>query len=770
MSKATKEIEKKLEYIGLDLEKIPSCLTKKENIKFRASRNYDDTRYKVYKYIDIRDVEIFITPSDRMEDLNQKFKKADYLVNYMKASNKKEIEEIEKYTIFLELLNKLDLEKLVELEKKQKNRAKEIPYEVKYKENFIWQIFYSVESDKYFMLFPSKETNVESLFYIIKKKIQAQKSRRKELLYVPISQADYSSNLLKKSEIADLENYLWLFTKSWPSIYEVQDKDKNVSLQILGQTEVYEKIKSDYKIKLEDKEQALKYYKLVKALFILQSEMQQEYNFKMYISEDGGLEFLCGFKTIDYENLSEFVKQEFLKNKTEFEKISIEILFETEKLELLNKTIKTQNEEYMVKERQIVTFLECKKSFLGKMKYFFQGKKSNKKLTKKTSEEKIKEFIENEQEEIKVEEETIETKEFYTIEDLLNLGNRLEQKRTKYKNIQMDIKAAENKKENLQRKIRNATLYINEIESHKKSIFDFWKYANKDEVALLTESEEQEKNKEQEKLKKVFNYEEDIEAFGEKIDEMQRNVFSKSECDAIFAIRADKNSFKLLDKEVEKKDITLLERNLKLLKQEYEKNIENLESKDFDIFGNVIEDKTKIKVLNNKKHREIEREKYEVLNIDLNTNIEEYHKTIENYLVLLKEIYGKIVSIYDMPVYAKGLKQGDEKGFVICNMNPKEVINNIEGTEGKLFRFNIKEEMPIIYYSNIMFFDNKNQTLPIGMDISNEVLLNVGKFELKLISRKDFRINKIINELENEIKMVHLYEYSLEIKKSNDKK
>ena len=51
-------------------------------------------------------------------------------------------------------------------------------------------------------------------------------------------------------------------------------------------------------------------------------------------------------------------------------------------------------------------------------------------------------------------------------------------------------------KEIIKRKIKNATAYINEIESHKKSIFDFWKYTSKDEVNLLNESEQLNEKKE----------------------------------------------------------------------------------------------------------------------------------------------------------------------------------------------------------------------------------------------------------------------------------
>ena len=36
--------------------------------------------------------------------------------------------------------------------------------------------------------------------------------------------------------------------------------------------------------------------------------------------------------------------------------------------------------------------------------------------------------------------------------------------------------------------------YIDEINKHKKSIFEFWKYSNKDAVASLDEGEEEEFN------------------------------------------------------------------------------------------------------------------------------------------------------------------------------------------------------------------------------------------------------------------------------------
>ena len=49
-----------------------------------------------------------------------------------------------------------------------------------------------------------------------------------------------------------------------------------------------------------------------------------------------------------------------------------------------------------------------------------------------------------------------------------------------------------NKEDNLTKKIENAELYIYEIEKHKKSIFEFWKFTNKDEISTLTQGEQEE--------------------------------------------------------------------------------------------------------------------------------------------------------------------------------------------------------------------------------------------------------------------------------------
>ena len=72
---------------------------------------------------------------------------------------------------------------------------------------------------------------------------QSQK-KKNEKIFVPIRNVEYSNKYLKKSEFEDIENYLWLFTKDWPLIYEVYDKRNKLSIHIVGETEVYHKIKT----------------------------------------------------------------------------------------------------------------------------------------------------------------------------------------------------------------------------------------------------------------------------------------------------------------------------------------------------------------------------------------------------------------------------------------------------------------------------------------------------------------------------------------------
>ena len=757
--KKTEEVfEENLKYIGLDLNKIPAFLKKHESLNFRPSKSYDDSIYKVYKYVNIKEIEILLTPQNRLNDIKEKYKLAKPIYEYMNSENK---ENIEDFTKFIKMVTDMEKTKIEQIEKEQAILNEKIPYEVKYTDNFIWQIYYSDYAKKYFMLVPIEEKDNSALFYLLKEQIAAVRAKKPRYIFVPISHKEYSGDFLTKSEIADIENYLWYFTKEWPNIYEIFDKDNNMFIKIVGTTNIYEKIKTNYSIYLDTKEKSLELYKLLKAMFILSTGAKEEYKFITKINEYGEIEFWNNNIKLEYSKLPDYIKMEYIDK---IEKLKNEEKEQKELKRKLNKfkiVIEDLTQEYLLRQKQIATFLECKKTFFGKVKYFFKKKKEVK-LNKKPEKQNIREDKKD---------DTLaslyELKEQYTIEDLINICTKFEEIKKENSNLLLDLNAIETKKEILSKKNDNAELYIKEIDKHKKSIFEFWKFTSKDEMQTLAEAEIEEEN-EKNKIGKYFDYELDLEELGKKMDELQRRKLSKNETDAIFAIKQVLMSFKEIEEssEDEAKKGKNIEKEFKQLIEEYKNNIEIINSKDFDIFGGLIEDKTKIKIINNTKHREIEKDKYKILNLNLDTNIESYIENLKSYLNLIKEALNKIKTPCDMPVYIVNSKKSIE-GINIFNINPEIALEKeMKSKKANIFyKLNVKENTPAIFYTNIMFYDNFNKTLPIGMNLSTEVLIDINKLDLKYIKEDSFYMNYKLNEYEYGTKKIFVYEYEADLKK-----
>ena len=761
----------KINYIGFELEKVPEFLKEFEPLNYRVPKVYDETTYKVYKYVKIKDIEILITPKDRLDDLSERYKLASPLFTYMKPETN---EDIEKYAYFLKMINQTRISDIENIEKEQKEFEKEIPFDVKFSNNFKWQIFYSDYADKYFMLASTNETDNSPMFYLLKRKIEENKSRRKKegTIFIPISNEEYSEAILKKSEIEDLENYLWYFTKNWPSIYEVTDQERNTFLQIVGDTIIYDKMTSQYRIVLKDKKYAMKKYKLIKALFILAYDLPNEYKFQVKISEDGGIDFYYKDEKIEYDSLAEFLKKESINKIKENDKVKNDTKEIKADIKDLQKQEEEKYQEYLNKEREIVTFLECKKTFVGRIKYFFKGKKSKKGQEvseHSANKDRMKEILNQDKEtSTHYKEEEIESRN-YTVEDIIKIGKELEDNRKENKNSKLDLKALQNKVENLDKKIKNATEYLNEIDEHKKSIFEFWKYANKDESKMLVEGEEQEEVSNRQTLKKTFDYEEDIESLASKIDNQQREKLTHQEQDALFASNFVLDGINIVSKtKLLKSDENKLESLLSELKDDYKKDIDKIEEKDFDIFGNVSEDRTKIKTLKNNKHRESEKDKYKVLNVNLNTEMDTFIEKLKELRKILIDESEKIEVPYDISLYKASNEKIEPEGFDKFSINPFETLNNLEkistSKETYLYKINVPEGTKLVFYSNITFFENNNQTLPLGMDISQEGLINMDLYSLELKNKDEFNINIAKDEFNSFVKKVKVYEYDIKQK------
>ena len=753
----TQEIKNKLEFIGLDLDNIPKTLKLVEDLKFRPNSGFDEKKYRQYRFVSPKEIQILLSPTNRLDDIKEKYSKASPLAEYREPSEIEENEE--KYATFLRMLNEVKIEDIEKIEKEQQAINKKIPFKVRYAGNYLWQVYYDSVTEQYFMIVPTEDKDYSTFFYVLKKQIEKKKAGK---IFVPISNADYSRELLNKTEIQSLENYLWLFTKDWPSIYEVYDKTEKASLQIVGETEVYGKIKSEYKVKLSNKIEATKFFKLVKALFIIQSELPNYYEFETRIDKNGSLEFYYNDKLMKYDELSEVVNDEY-KKLLDIEKEAVENNNSLqEKLKKLKQQSQELELEYLSKEKQISTFLECKKTFFGKVKYFFKysGKKPK---TKEKNKDIKKEEIRIKKEEIK---ENLKVQ--YTLEELIQKGKESAEKENKLKNTKMDINALKLKNRNLIKKIENATAFIEEIDSHKRSIFEFWKYSNKDEVQALEEGEEEPINIKQHS--KVFDYEDDLEEFGENMDQIQRQIFSKEELDAMYLATTDQLNVmnRLKTDTIMMKE---LEQYLKQIKKDLQNEKDITEEDVVDIFGGLSEDTRKITKLANKSHREHPKNKYAILRVTKGMKNAEYKAVLNNVINIIEDGIKKNKLQQNISVY-KWIEEEenlDTNELNVFNINPeKEIENALMDTEsGKvnLYKMNLEKGVNVVAFSNCIYYDNQNKTLPLGMDKDTRILADILDTDITLDSKKVIRVGRLEDESDIAskliIKTINILEYTI---------
>ena len=643
-----------LEYIGLDLDNIPKELINIEPIHFSDFSN--SNTYKVYEYVSVHDLEILLTPLDRTADLRERYKLARPIYSYLQAEDSKA------KRIFNEVLDSASVKEIQKLEELQE-KLKDIPYFVKYDKNYLWQIYYSKEDNKYFMLFPANEGETSVLFYIIKKKLEKEDTK----IFVPINKMDYKGILLNSMQINDIENYIWLFTNEWPNIYEVSNK----YLYVTGHTKINKLFNSYYKNVFEKKEEAEKFYMLLKAMFILTTETNYKYNFETYINEKGNLELkyvndnfeLSNINEKDNEknnlelndgniiittaNLADFVDREVEKQKIRKKNLEEEIKYNEKLLKDLKEYVKKQNYIYVMQEKQIVMFLDCKKSFFKKISYFFKAKKF---VTPKLDDRIEDDLKDNYSKKLE-----IELNGSYTLKELINAFNAANEVEIKARSIRGDIRALKLKKENYSRKIENAKKYIEEIESHKKSIFEFWKFSNKDELPALSEAENAQNND------KNSNKNIDKDFLGVKADSLQREKLSNDEINALYLFYKIPEAFNYINNDEKLKDIL--------------ENLKNKTSK--RSLGNLINEYTSVKKINSKEHRENERNEISILKINEGTSLEEFKDRIRKYKNALDLAYKKIYSLGDMLIYIR--KEDENNEYILGDINPENLIdkNNI---------------------------------------------------------------------------------------------
>ncbi len=812
------KIKSKLEYLGLDLDKLPKAITEFNPIEFNISRINNDRDKRIYKYIDIDEIEILITPHSANASIQEKYNDAKSLNSFF-LEEKINAEKIKEYVNLITLIENLNEKDIEEVEKIQNELKTKPPFFVTYKKSHNWNIYYSEKSKRYFMLVCLNESCFSEFFYLLKMKLALEKARtkketkrknkktkdefeefkenekekdiKKEYIYAPICYLNYSEKFLSNHSTMEIENYMWFFTKNWPIVYELYDKKNVYTYNIIGQISILDKIKSEYKIILKDKEEADKFYKFLKAIYILESKTDGYINFEAKLDKINSLEFYVDDEIIFYEELPKLLTTKYKNLLNEIKLYKEETLTRTNKLEILRESIKEKELNYQYLQSEITKYLNSRRTFFGKFKYFFGMKVkdfdkeqekiySKKKNLKNDNEEKNKKEneIENKLKKLGLEElgyiiqnaELNINKANITIEDFVKLYDSHKYIYDKVKNITLDINAAKLFEINIDKKIENAKMYINEIDSSRRNIFEFWRFTNKDNLKELEEPDKTKlPNEEEEKIEnnidvkrdKIFDYDMDYTKFAQEIDKFQREKFTIEEIESIFL-----SSTKILDIVNNMKTKDIVEQDIINLKNELleEKAKEKNQGTEYDIFGN-LDANLSVDYFGDKSFREKKRNKLNIL---------KYYETIEN-VELLEKIHNINESIqralnktstkYIFECYKvlPILGSQNEKGYDIYDLNPdKELKSYIYDKEDKiqLIKVKVPTMSKAIFYTNIMYYLNQNNTLPLGMDVSSKLLLDGEQFnwiENKKtkynINNIDKKTNKIIN------KQIYLTEY-----------
>ena len=155
------------------------------------------------------------------------------------------------------------------------------------------------------MITPARETENQALAYVIKKKLEDDKSD----IFVPICKEEISETYYTGREIEDIVTYIKLFTNQWPEIVEVQDGKEN-TLYIMGETKLKDNFSTKYRTVIKDIVDAKNFYTVLKALYVLATETNYLYKFDPGIDEEGNFTLSYDKQVITIKNIQEFISNE----------------------------------------------------------------------------------------------------------------------------------------------------------------------------------------------------------------------------------------------------------------------------------------------------------------------------------------------------------------------------------------------------------------------------------------------------------------------------
>lgn len=89
----------KLKYLGLDLDNIPNSIKEFKPLEYRPLKYSYEHVYKIYKYIDINDIQILLTPTNRLSSISEKYRKSNSIIPIFRPKYRRKYRKA--YQIFI---------------------------------------------------------------------------------------------------------------------------------------------------------------------------------------------------------------------------------------------------------------------------------------------------------------------------------------------------------------------------------------------------------------------------------------------------------------------------------------------------------------------------------------------------------------------------------------------------------------------------------------------------------------------------------------------
>ena len=93
----------------------------------------------------------------------------------------------------------------------------------------------------------------------------------------------------------------------------------------------------------------------------------------------------------------------------------------------------------------------------------------------------------------------------------------------------------------------------------------------------------------------------------------------------------------------------------------------------------------------------------------------------------------KFKNTIEIPIYKTGELQD---GLNVFYINPENSLKHVNQKETNLYKIILKENTNCLAFTNIMYYNNANQTLPLGMHVTDGILIDTKKLNLKLKEKK----------------------------------